>query len=309
MSALDEVNDAFLAYCRVEKRLAPNTLDAYSRDLASLARYLGEQGVPSYEQVRPEHLSGYMAWLLDTARSLRSAGRHRVAFRQLFLFLIGEGTIREDPTLLIEAPRVGRSLPAVLRPDQVDALLAAPDPGTPVGQRDLAMLETLYSAGLRVTELVRLRREGMRLEQGYVLVQGKGSKERLAPLGRRAVARIQEYMQGARAAADPAGEAPWVFVSPRRGPLTRAAFWARVKHYARVAGLPEEVSPHTLRHSFATHLLERGADLRAVQLMLGHADLATTQIYTHVANTRLRAAHAAHHPRGAKKRSSKDDKV
>ncbi len=210
-----------------------------------------------------------------------------------------EGHLEADPSLLVEAPRAGRRLPAVLSEAQVSALLAAPQPDTEIGQRDAAMLELLYATGLRVSELVGLRREDLNLSAGWILVRGKGSKERIVPVGDRAAALLRRYMAGARCALDPAGSSPFVFLSPRGGPLSRQAFWYRVKHYARLAGVSPTVSPHTLRHAFATHLLEHGADLRAVQLMLGHADLSTTQIYTHIARERLRRIHAESHPRGS----------
>lgn len=299
MSALDESIDEFLAFCRVERRLSKNTLDAYSRDLAELARFLHDHGVDDPSAVTRALLTEYMAHLLDTGRGLRSAARHRVSYRQLFKFLVEERRITADPALLVEGAKPGRKLPGVLNEGQIDKLLSAPDPRTPIGQRDLAMLETMYSAGLRVSELVGLRREGLRINEGVVLIRGKGDKERLVPLGERAASLIRDYLVGARAAQDPQGLEPWVFLSPRGGALTRAAFWSRVKVYARHAGLPTAVSPHKLRHSFATHLVEHGADLRAVQLMLGHANISTTEIYTHVARARLQAIHAAHHPRGS----------
>lgn len=299
MSALDESIDEFLAFCRVERRLSKNTLDAYSRDLTELARFLHDRGVDHPSAVTRALLTEYMAYLLDTGRGLRSAARHRVSYRQLFKFLVEERLISADPALLVEGAKPGRKLPGVLNEGQIDKLLSAPDPRTPIGQRDLAMLETMYSAGLRVSELVGLRREGLRINEGVVLIRGKGDKERLVPLGERAASLIRDYMVGARAAQDPQGLEPWVFLSPRGGTLTRAAFWSRVKVYARAAGLPTAVSPHKLRHSFATHLVEHGADLRAVQLMLGHANISTTEIYTHVARARLQAIHAAHHPRGS----------
>ncbi|MCB9759303.1 MAG: site-specific tyrosine recombinase XerD [Alphaproteobacteria bacterium] len=296
---MDAAVEGFLSHCRVEKRLADNTLDAYARDLAELTAFLDGRGVHAPERVTREDLGAYMAHLLDTGRSMSTAARHRVAFRQLFRFLVREAILEEDPALLVEAPRVRRKLPVTLSEVQVEALLAQPDPETPIGQRDAAMLETMYSAGLRVSELVHLLRQNLKLDHGYVLVRGKGDKERVVPLGDRAAALVRRYVNGARCSLDPAQTEPWVFLSPRGGPLTRGAFWYRVKGYARTAGLPSTVSPHKLRHSFATHLLNHGADLRAVQLMLGHADISTTQIYTHVARERLRAIHAAHHPRGA----------
>ena len=236
--------------------------------------------------------------LLDTGRGLRTAGRHRVTLRQLFRFLVEERLLEADPSALVESPRPGRKLPEVLGEPQVEALLAAPARDTPIGLRDAAMLEILYASGLRVSELVGLRRESLFLDQGYLVIRGKGGKERLVPVGDVAAGTLLAYMAQARPALDPGCTSPWVFPSPRGGCLTRQAFWYRVKHYARLADVRGDVSPHTLRHSFATHLLAHGADLRAVQMMLGHADLSTTQIYTHVARERLKRIHEEYHPRG-----------
>lgn len=296
---MQDAIEGFLAWCRVEKRLAENTLSAYAGDLAELSGWLSRQGLSEISQVQRQHLGEYMGYLLDSGRSMRSAARHRVAFRQLFRFLVVEGLLTHNPSLLVEAPRPSLTLPGVLSEAQVERLLAAPTASSPIGQRDRAMLETLYSTGLRVSELVNLRIHQVHSSYGYLLVRGKGNKERIVPLGDRAAQLIHEYMRGARTELDPAGEEGWLFLSPRGGPLTRGAFWYRVKQYARLADMPVNVSPHKLRHSFATHLLNHGADLRAVQLMLGHADISTTQIYTHVARERLRLIHAEHHPRGS----------
>ena len=295
---MEHAVEGFLAYARVDRGLAANTLEAYGRDLQSLVTWLDEQGVRRADQVRREHLTHYMAHLLDTGRSLRTAARHRVAFRQLFRYLVEEGLLDQDPALLVEAPRHGRRLPGVLSEREVEALLAQPDPDTPIGQRDKSMLEALYATGLRVSELCRLRRDALYLDAGYVLIRGKGGKERIVPTGPVAASWILTWVRGFRVELDPKHVSPWVYVSPRGGHLTRHAFWYRVKHYAKLAELRTPVSPHKLRHSFATHLLNHGADLRAVQLMLGHADLSTTQIYTHVANERLRRIHREAHPRG-----------
>lgn len=290
--------EGYLAWARVEKGLAENTLSNYARDLNLLVGWLNEQGIENPADVTRQLLSTYMGWLLDTGRSMRSAARHRASYRQLFRFLVREGVLEADPSLLVEAPRPSSTLPSVLSEADVEALLAQPDPATPIGQRDRAMLETLYATGLRVTELVQLRRSNLHLNGGYIVVLGKGNKERVVPIGDRAANLIRLWIQGHRATVDPGGESPWVFASPKGGALSRGAFWYRIKHYARLSGLKKSISPHKLRHSFATHLLANGADLRSVQMMLGHADISTTQIYTHVANERLRAIHAAHHPRG-----------
>ena len=298
--ALDAGLEAYLGHARVERGLAENTLRAYDRDLRELLRWLHrEQGIERPDQVRRTLLTTYMGHLLDTGRSLRSAARHRVAFRQLFRFLAEEGVIEADPALLVEAPRFQSKLPDVLGQRHVADLLAAPDPSTPIGQRDAAMLELLYSTGLRVTELCTLRLRELHLDEGYVVVTGKGGKQRLVPTGQLAADKVKAWRDGFRLELDPTGRREQVFLSPRGGSLSRNAFWYRIKRYATLAGIPQRrVSPHKLRHSFATHLLEHGADLRAVQLMLGHADISTTQIYTHVARERLKRIHAEAHPRG-----------
>ena len=295
---IEHAVEGFLAYARVDRGLSANTLEAYGRDLASLAGWLEEQGIREPAEVRREHLTHYMGHLLDTGRSLRTAARHRVAFRQLFRYLVEEGLLEVDPALLVEAPRHGRRLPGVLSEREVEALLVQPDTDSAIGQRDRSMMETLYATGLRVSELCRLRRDALYLDAGYVLIRGKGGKERIVPTGPVARRWIETWIGGHRRDLDAEDGSPWVYVSPRGGHLTRHAFWYRIKHYARQAEIRTPVSPHKLRHSFATHLLNHGADLRAVQLMLGHADLSTTQIYTHVANERLRHIHREAHPRG-----------
>ncbi|HJN75396.1 MAG TPA: site-specific tyrosine recombinase XerD [Myxococcota bacterium] len=291
--------EGFLAHARVEKRLAANTLEAYARDLGALRAWLAGQGITSAAEVTREHLGAYMGHLLDAGRGMRSAARHRTSFRQLFRFLLAERVLEVDPSLLVEAPRFTQPLPDVLSQDEVEELLAAPDRTTPIGARDGAMLELLYSTGLRVSELVGLELSALKADRGWFVVEGKGGKQRIVPIGDRAEALLWAYVDGARRRHDEARVKKPVFLSKRGRALSRNAFWYRVKHYAKVCGIPQKrVSPHKLRHSFATHLLEHGADLRSVQLMLGHADISTTQIYTHVARERLKRIHASSHPRG-----------
>lgn len=290
--------EGYLSWARVERGLADNTLENYARDLAQLRGWLKERGCDQASQVTVDDLREYMKFLLSTGRSMRTAGRHRAAFRQLFRFLLAEGEIEVDPSLLIQAPRPSQKLPSVLSEAEVDSLLSAPDTDTVIGQRDRAMLETLYATGLRVSELVKLRRDALHLTSGYLKVLGKGGKERIVPMGDQAVLLVSQWMQYGRTSIDTDGRNVWVFPSPRGGALSRGAFWYRIKKYALLAGIRKNVSPHKLRHSFATHLLSNGADLRAVQMMLGHSDISTTQIYTHVARERLRAIHGAAHPRG-----------
>ncbi|MCP4805409.1 MAG: site-specific tyrosine recombinase XerD [Proteobacteria bacterium] len=296
---MDSAIEGYLAHARVERRLSANTLASYARDLAALQAYLAdEHDVDEPGGVKRQMLTEYMGHLLDTGRGLRSAARHRSAFRQLFQFLVRERILAEDPSLLIDTPRFTTKLPDVLSEEQVDALLAAPDRSLAIGQRDAAMLELLYSAGLRVSELLNLQLEQLS-DRGWIVVTGKGGKSRIVPMGDRAALSVKAWVNGHRKDLDPELEKPWIFLSPRGKALSRSAFWYRIKHYATLAHIPHrQVSPHKLRHSFATHLLEHGADLRAVQLMLGHADISTTQIYTHVARERLKRIHAASHPRG-----------
>jgi len=288
---LDDACEGFLAWARLERGLRPNTLAAYAKDIETLGQYLEHEGISRLEEVERKHLSGYMAWLLDTGRGLRTAARHRVAFRQLFRYLVAQSLLERDPALLVQAPRFRSKLPTVLSQSKVEALLDQPDLSTPIGRRDHTMLQLLYATGLRVSELVGLRTWQVR--DGYLVVEGKGGKERVVPTGEIAAASLAVW----RAGLPP--DSAWLFPSPRGGHLSRNAFWVRLKRYAVMAGIPRDrVSPHKLRHSFATHLLENGAELRSVQLMLGHSDIATTEIYTHVARARLKQIHEEAHPRG-----------
>jgi integrase/recombinase XerD len=288
--------DGFCAWMRGERALASNTIAAYHTDLVKLARWLATQGITAPEDVRHPHLAAYVASLVEEGYDLRSVARHRSAFRQLFKFLLREGILRANPATLVEGARPSRKLPRVLSEAQVEAILAAPDPDEPLGLRDAAMIELMYSSGLRVSELVGLPLAAVHFEGGFLRVRGKGDKERLIPMGDEASARIQRYVREARGDADLRQSA--LFLSRLGRPMTRQNFWQRLEAYARGAGVAQ-VSPHQLRHAFATHLLEHGADLRLVQAMLGHADISTTQIYTHVARERLKRVHAEFHPRGS----------
>ena len=292
--------DAFLSWARVERGLAENSIDAYGRDLSAFAQFLAKQGVDEIEDVTVVHARGH---LIELSRSvgLRSQARHLVSMRQLFRFLVKERVLKEDPVVDIEPPRAPKKLPSFLDIDEVDRLLAQPDAKIPRGLRDRAMLETLYATGLRVTELVSLPMDGLDLERGFVLVRGKGNKERVVPLGKAAETAIREYLERARPqiAGDVVVDA--LFLRAGAEAMTRQGFWKLLKGYALSAGITKPISPHKLRHSFATHLVERGADLRAVQQMLGHADLSTTEIYTHVNRERLKRIYGEHHPRARKK--------
>lgn len=282
--------EGFLAWCRSERGLSVNTLDAYSRDLGRLLGFLQAAGVSAPQDVTAQHLSSWLAALSRSGLSGPSVARHRVSMRQLFQFLVDEQLMSVNPSELIAAPKTARKLPGALNEDEVAAILGAPDRSQPLGLRDAAMLELLYATGLRVSELVALRRD--QWHDGWLVVTGKGGKDRLVPYGDQAGKVVGQYM-ATRCDAEPG-----VFLSIRGRPMTRQNFWMRLKHYVQLIGIRKKVSPHTLRHAFATHLLIHGADLRAVQAMLGHADISTTEIYTHVARERLRALHETHHPRG-----------
>lgn len=290
--------ERFLDALWMEGGLSENTLAAYRNDLRGLALWLTAQGAAGLVAATREQLMDYLAHRYQTGAKARSAARLLSSLRRFYRHLVRENRLQADPSARIDAPRLGRPLPKSLSEAQVEALLAAPDLEQPLGVRDRAMLEVLYACGLRVSELVGLTVDQINLRQGVVRVVGKGSKERLVPLGEEAANRLQVYLTEARPALLQGQVSDFVF--PGRGgeALTRQAFWYRIKAYARMAEIRAPLSPHTLRHAFATHLVNHGADLRVVQLLLGHSDLSTTQIYTHVARERLRDLHARHHPRG-----------
>ncbi len=295
-SEADEARiDAFLDALWMERGLSRNTLDAYRSDLHALAGWLGARGQDLPSAGRGDLLE-YLA--SRAAARPRSTARRLSALRRFYRHLLRVRAIGEDPTALIESPRLGRPLPDALTETEVEALLGAPNVETALGLRDRTMLELLYATGLRVSELVGLHRLQVNLRQGVVRVVGKGSKERLVPFGEVASDWLDGYLRSARPDLLGARESEDLFVTERGAGMTRQAFWYRIKRYAREADIRKHLSPHTLRHSFATHLLNHGADLRVVQLLLGHRDISTTQIYTHVARERLRQLHARHHPRG-----------
>ncbi|SFC47877.1 integrase/recombinase XerD [Pseudomonas citronellolis] len=289
--------DRFLDALWLEKGLADNTRLAYGSDLALFNGWLEEQGV-SLERAGRELILDHLAWRLAQGYKARSTARFLSGVRGFYRYCLREGLIAEDPTLQVELPQLGKPLPKSLSEADVEALLAAPETEDPLGLRDRAMLEVLYACGLRVSELIGLTLEQLNLRQGVVRVFGKGSKERLVPLGEEAIVWLERYLRNARD--DLLGGRPSdvLFPSLRGEQMTRQTFWYRIKHHAKVAGIGKSLSPHTLRHAFATHLLNHGADLRVVQMLLGHSDLSTTQIYTHIARARLQELHAQHHPRG-----------
>jgi integrase/recombinase XerD len=285
----------FLNYLAVEKGLARNTLESYDRDLR---KYLLFMRAKDPGNITRSDVVSFMAHLSAEGISTPSAARCLAAVRGFHKYLMTDEHASIDPTENIETPRGWKRLPKSLSPVDVDALLGQPDPATRLGLRDKAMLELLYATGLRVSELVGLRLNDINLERGYLVVIGKGSKERAVPLGEIAIAAISRYLRSGRAALLKGGDADQLFVSSRRRGMSRQMFWMRIKHYAGKAGISKTISPHTLRHSFATHMLDNGADLRAVQAMLGHSDISTTQIYTHVSRERLKKVHEKYHPRG-----------
>ncbi|MCP3979975.1 MAG: site-specific tyrosine recombinase XerD [bacterium] len=285
----------YLDYLTVEKGLAANTLAAYRNDLKRLQRALGESR--RLEQARREDLLDVLRKMRLEGRSPRSVARWIVAVRSFFGYLVREGVLTEDPAQHLDAPKVWRTLPKVLSFDEVESLLAAPDRGEARGLRDSAMLEVLYATGLRVSELLRLRLGDLHLDAGYLRCWGKGSKERVVPLSGEADRALQEYLAQARPELLKGRRTDSLFVNSRGEQLTRQGFWKAIKRYGVKAGIRNPLSPHVVRHSFATHLLENGADLRAVQIMLGHSDISTTQIYTHVNRERLKRLYKDFHPR------------
>ena len=285
----------YLDYLAVEKGLAKNSLLSYARDLRGLGRWLAERDV-DVENVERSHLTRYFQSLRTGGISARSVARALAGIRGFFRFLVSERPLQHDPTENLERPKLWSTLPNSLQPSEVDALLAAPDRTKPAGLRDAAMLELLYASGLRVSELIRVKVEDLVLDASFLRTIGKGSKERVVPFGESARQAILTYLETGRAHFDKRGD-EHLFLSNRGRPMSRQAFWMKIAKYARQAGFTGRISPHMLRHSFATHLLENGADLRSVQMMLGHADISTTQIYTHVSRARLKKMYDQFHPR------------
>jgi integrase/recombinase XerD len=298
-STRDTQVDAFLAYLTVEKGLAANTIEAYGRDLASFCRYLATQEVKDASAAGTRHLIGFLTLLRDQGLSARSQARVLTTLRRFYRFLQREDALAGgDPTAHLLLPKIGRRLPESPSRTQVAALLDVPNATTPLGARDQAMIELLYATGLRVSELVRLEVKQINLEAGFVRVRGKGGRERVVPLGSRAKEKTLTYLNTTRPLLLKGRSSPYLFLTRSAKPLTRQRFWQLLNRYAQQSSEGGKVYPHALRHAFATHLLDGGADLRAVQAMLGHVDIATTQIYTHLTSERLREVHKKFHPRG-----------
>ena len=286
----------FLNYLRVEKSLASNTLQAYRRDMARFAEFIGKRGV-ACENIRRSDVVDFLCMLYHARLDSRSVARFLATLRNFFRFAMMEGYIREDPAANIDSPKFRQSLPHFLSVEEVDQLLREPDMTTVAGIRDRAMIELLYSTGMRVSELCGLQVMDLQMESGFLRCIGKGNKERLVPVGRQALDALRKYMAESRPKLLTHGPSKNLFVNLKGKAMDRITFWKTLGEYGRKAGLRMALTPHMLRHSFATHLLDRGADLRSVQMMLGHSDITTTQIYTHVVEERLKQVYKAHHPR------------
>ena len=291
----EELIKRFLNYLAVEKGLAKNTLEAYERDLRKYFHFMKAKSV---DDISRTDVVSFQARLSAEGIATPSAARSLSAIRGFHKYLMLDGFAHMDPTVNIETPRGWKRLPKALSSADVDSLLNQPELSAPIGLRDKAMLELLYATGLRVSELVGLRIPDINLERGFLIVMGKGSKERAVPMGEIAITAIKQYLAGARQTLLNGKDSDLLFISSKRRGITRQMFWERIKFYTVKSGIGKNISPHTLRHSFATHLLDNGADLRAVQAMLGHSDISTTQIYTHVSRERLKQIHEKYHPRG-----------
>jgi integrase/recombinase XerD len=298
MNSLDQIADQFINYLVVEKGLSGNTVSAYSRDLILYLEFLRSSDVTDIASADTALVLKHLIALRDAGLGPRSRARHLVTLRGFYRFLVQQKILDANPAQMVDLPKAGLKLPDVLKIDEVLQLLEAPDPSKPLGTRDAAMLELLYAAGLRVSELINVGVADINPEAGFVRVLGKGSKERVVPIGLVAKKKVDVYLASGRSFLLKGRPSPYLFVTRLAKPMTRQGFWKLLRQYALKAGVPRKITPHTLRHSFATHLLERGADLRSVQVMLGHVDISTTQIYTHIAQERLKAVHTQYHPRG-----------
>jgi integrase/recombinase XerD len=298
MPALDVLVDQYINYLILEKGLAENTIESYSRDISRYVDYLNQKKVKQIADADTPLILTYLISLREGGLKAKSTARHLVTLRGFYRYLVQEKIIKHDPARLVDLPKSGLKLPDVLSISEIELLLSTPDTQTPLGLRNAAMIELLYAAGLRVSELVNLKLLDINTEAGFVRVIGKGSKERIVPIGNYAKNIIVRYVKTARSLLLKGGVSHYLFVARAGKPMTRQGFWKLLKQYALRAGIAKKITPHSFRHSFASHLLEGGADLRAVQVMLGHTDISTTQIYTHVAREHLKQMHEKYHPRG-----------
>jgi len=294
---MHDLLDSFLSYLAVEKGLSENTLESYGRDVKKFIVYLEQEKIAAVSDVEYRHIADFLTLSKEKGFTATTIVRSIVSIKQFFKYLIIEKLITEDPASQIKTPKMKQSIPGVISLDDVETLLGAPDESTPEGLRDSAMLEVLYATGIRVSELVGLKLNDVNFDHGYVIVYGKGSKERIVPVGEKAREKMLAYLADARPLILKLRKAKALFATRRGSGMTRQGFWKLIKNYSLKAGISKKISPHTLRHSFATHLLERGADLRTIQIMLGHSDISTTQIYTHVESERLKEIHKKYHPR------------
>jgi len=291
---MDSEVNRFLNYIRLEKGLAENSCEAYKNDIALFQEFLEQKKICKWDIVTPEHIIGFLKARRKKNLQSSTISRELISLRVFFRFLTSEGFVKADVCSRVESPKLWKLLPDVLSESKVQALLNAPDSGSEIGIRDKAMLELLYATGLRVSELVNLKIHNVNFETNFLRCVGKGNKERIVPVGSHAVRSIQEYLK----VRNPEKAGDYLFITSRNRCMTRENFWKRIKHYSKIAGIGQKIYPHLLRHSFATHLLSHGADLRVVQEMLGHSDISTTQIYTHVDHHRLKNVHKKFHPRG-----------
>lgn len=294
----ENLSQSFLEWLTVELGLRPNTIKAYARDLRKFSLFLEERGISSLKAARADDIVDFLSQEKEKGRAVTTIGRSLVALKMFYRFLLLEGLISRDIASTLDSPRMWRKLPEVLEAGEVERLLAAPEAKGELGYRDRALLEVLYATGARAQEVADLTLSAVNLDYGYARCTGKGEKERIVPLGKPAISAIKEYLKEGRPKLVRGRSEQWLFLSRTGRKLNRETIWRLVKKYGRLAGIKKPLSPHTLRHSFATHLLAGGANLRVVQEMLGHATIATTQIYTHVNHARLKAVHKKYHPRG-----------
>jgi len=295
---MKELLEEFLNYLSVERGLSKNTIASYGADLVHFIRRLESLGVKDIDKVKRQDITNHLLYLKDRGISSNSISRALVAVKMFYKFLVQERLAKDDVAGILESPKLIRHLPAVLNISEVDKLIAVPDVRDWMGIRDKAALELLYASGMRVSEIVELTKEGLNLDVGFIKCKGKGDKERVVPIGRSAKEAVTRYIEKVRPKLLKKGADPHLFLSRLGKKISRQSFWKMIKRCAKRARIKKEITPHTLRHSFATHLLERGADLRVVQEMLGHADISTTQLYTHIDKTRLKSIHKQFHPRG-----------